>query len=60
MNIVYCNEICTIGSAARNKFLEVNNSALDAAMDFRFFIDNCFETCPHKDEHVKIENTKEF
>lgn len=59
MDINYCNKKCTIGQAASNKFLDINNSAYDAAMDFRFFVDNCFKTCPHKAEHVKAQTDKE-
>jgi hypothetical protein len=51
MNIVYCNEKCPIGIRMKNKFLNENNSAYDAAMDFRFFVDKCFIDCPHKAEH---------
>jgi hypothetical protein len=51
MDITYCNDTCTVGQAARDDFLASNNSAYDAAMDFRFFVKNCFLTCPHKNEH---------
>ena len=40
MDITYCNNECSIGIAAREKFLALNNSAYDAAIDFRFFTDN--------------------
>ena len=56
MNIEYCDKQCPIGVEARNKFLDKNNSAYDAAMDFHFFTEKCFETCPYKDKHTK-ENT---
>lgn len=55
MDISYCNEVCPIGKAARDKFLDINNSALDAATDFRFFTDNCFKACQFKSEHLKRE-----
>ena len=55
MDITYCNYECPIGKAARDEFLNLNNSAYDAAMDFRFFTDNCFKTCPHKAIHLKRE-----
>ena len=32
MDITYCNDECSIGIAAREKFLDLNNSAYDAAM----------------------------
>ena len=59
MNIAYCGEKCNIGRAASREFLNLNNSAYDAAMDFRFFADNCFKTCPYKTEHMKISTDKE-
>ena len=57
MNITYCNDKCSIGQAASQKFLSINNSAFDAAMDFRFFVDNCFKSCPHKAEHQSTGGT---
>ena len=53
MNIEYCNNNCTKGIEARNKFLDENNSAYDAAIDFCFFTEKCFETCPYKDKHTE-------
>lgn len=53
MNIVYCNDECPIGRAMRDKFLNENNSAYDAAMDFRFFVDKCFVDCPYKAAHME-------
>lgn len=53
MDITYCNEKCTIGIAARDEFLDINNSVFDAAIAFRFFTKNCFKTCPHRAEHEK-------
>lgn len=55
MDIAYCNDECSIGRAAIDKFLAMNNSAFDAAFDFRYFVDNCFKTCPHKAEHLKMQ-----
>jgi hypothetical protein len=57
MDITYCNEKCPIGIAARDEFLELNNSAFDAAIDFGIFTENCFKTCPHRAAHDK--QTKE-
>lgn len=51
MDITYCNDSCPIGKAARELFLDFNNSAFDAAFDFRHFADNCFKVCPLKDKH---------
>ncbi len=53
MNIEYCNNKCPKGIEARNKFLDENNSAYDAAIDFHFFTEKCFETCPYKDKHTE-------
>lgn len=52
MDITYCNDECSIGRAARDEFLAINNSAFDAAFDFRRFVNNCVKTCPHKDAHA--------
>lgn len=54
MDISYCNDKCPIGKAMRDKFLNENNSAYDAALDFRFFIDKCFQDCSHRAEHDKL------
>lgn len=51
MDLKYCNKQCPKGIEARNKFLDENNSAYDAAIDFRFFVDECIKTCPYKDQH---------
>lgn len=53
MDIVYCNEKCPIGIRMRDKFLNENNSAFDAAVDFRFFVDKCFIDCPYKTEQIE-------
>lgn len=59
MDITYCYEQCDVGKAAGKKFLDLNNSAIDAAFDFQYFTDSCFETCPYKEAHDKIkENTQ--
>lgn len=53
MDINYCRKICSIGKAKSEEFLDRNNSAYDAAIDFLVFTDKCFETCPFKDKHSK-------
>jgi len=53
MDIKYCDNQCNVGIKARDKFLAENNSAYDAAFDFLYFVENCFKTCPYKDEHKK-------
>ena len=51
-DIMYCYEHCKIGKAASDTFLELNNSAFDAAIDFRCFVENCFKTCPYKQARI--------
>ena len=52
MDITYCYEKCTIGKAASEKFLNINNSAIDAAFDFQYFTENCLKACPYQQVHV--------
>lgn len=49
MDLKYCNNECAKGKAASEKFLNENNSAYDAAVDFWAFCDECYKTCPYKD-----------
>lgn len=56
MDLKYCNDKCTIGKEAREKFLNENNSAFDAAVDFWAFTDECYKTCPYKAEYEKPEH----
>lgn len=58
MDIEYCHDKCAIGKAASATFLEQNNSAFDAAVDFRVFTENCFSTCIFKLEHMIAEQNK--
>lgn len=53
LDITYCYEKCEVGKAAAQRFLDINNSAFDAATDFRFFTDECSKTCPNKKEPAK-------
>ena len=55
MDITYCNDTCLIGKAARETFLDANNSVFDAVIDFRYFTKNCYLTCPHKAAHCKAK-----
>jgi hypothetical protein len=55
MDIIYCNETCPIGRAAREKFLNENNSAYDAFIDFKLFADKCFKACPCKEVHKELK-----
>jgi hypothetical protein len=49
MDFNYCSTKCPIGKQMSDKLL-VNNSALEAAMDFCYFIKECSETCIFKDK----------
>lgn len=53
MDFTYCYKTCPIGKQASADFLEKNNSACDAAMDFNFFVDECSKTCRYKNESAK-------
>jgi hypothetical protein len=53
LNLDYCYKICSVGKKAAAEFLDKNNSAYDAAIDFWSFTDECFKNCPYKDEHKK-------
>ena len=56
MNLEYCNKQCPIGKAAREYFLNINNSAYDAVFDFKRFAANCFNVCIDKAAHVEGVN----
>ena len=56
LNIKYCCEQCGIGSTRSDEFLKINNSAIDAAIDFQIFTTECFKTCPHKQEHTRYRD----
>ena len=49
----YCIKHCEIGCKKSKEFLDKNNSAYDAAIDFWAFTEKCFENCPYKDKHTK-------
>ena len=53
MNIAYCDKNCPIGKLKSTEFLDKNNSAYDAALDFMWFTEECFKTCPYKEMHTK-------
>ena len=57
MDYSYCDKQCPIGIEARNKFLAKNDSVFDAAMDFYFFTEECFKTCPQKELHKVKQKT---
>ena len=56
MNRTYCDKECPIGKEASRKFLNENNSAYDAALDFISFTEKCFTTCPFKAAHAEQNN----
>ncbi len=51
MDLNYCNKSCPIGIEKSRELLDKNNSAYDAAISFRFFVEDCFKYCPYKKEH---------
>ena len=44
----FCFDNCPIGREAKQKFLDENNSAYDAAIDFRLFVEECKKSCKIK------------
>lgn len=52
MDIEYCYKSCPIGSKAAEEFLDKNNSAFGAAIDFNLFVNKCAISCPYKEEHT--------
>lgn len=56
VDIAYCNKECCVGKEMSRKLLEEENSAHDAAINFVFFTEKCFDTCPYKNEHKKLSN----
>ena len=55
MNIKYCGEKCKIGMQKSKDFLAENNSIFDAVLDFTWFTEECFKTCPYKTEHIEAD-----
>jgi hypothetical protein len=55
MDFSYCNEKCPIGKQKSEEFLKANNSAYDAFIDFRFFADECYKTCPYKNNKHELK-----
>ena len=53
MNIAYCDKNCPIGKEKSRELLDSSNSAYDAALDFMWFTEECFKTCPRKEVHIK-------
>lgn len=59
LNITYCYEQCPVGRAASEEFLNTNNSVFGAAMEFQYFTENCFNTCPNKQVNINYNKDKE-
>lgn len=55
MNRCYCGTECPKGKKASEDFINKNNSAFDAAIDFSLFVNECFKTCPYKEIHKNEE-----
>lgn len=55
MDFNYCYKKCPIGKQASAEFLDKNNSAYGAAMDFNLFIDECSKTCQYKNKSTEDE-----
>lgn len=55
IDIKYCDKKCPKGMKASKEFLDNNNSAYDAALDFMWFTEECFKTCPYKDNFSVAE-----
>ena len=55
MNFNYCYKCCEVGKAAAAKILAESDSVSDAAIDFQYFIEDCFKTCPYKEAVLKAE-----
>jgi hypothetical protein len=56
LDITYCSERCPIGTKARDNFINLNNSSIDAAIDFGFFVKKCLKNCQYQ---KIINNVKE-
>jgi hypothetical protein len=46
----FCIKECPIGKKKSREFLDMDNSAYDAALDMYFFVEKCMNTCPYKDK----------
>ena len=50
MDLNFCSIECEKGRKAVSKFLLKNNSAYDAFIDFKYFIEECIKTCPYREK----------
>lgn len=58
MDLEYCYKCCEKGKKVSNEFLDKNGSVYDAVYDFWSFTEECFKTCPYKEEHQKMKEEK--
>lgn len=56
MDTTYCYKECLLGKAKCIEYLKLNNSALEAAFDFKLFIEECSKTCPYKNLYCSTSN----
>ena len=49
----FCIKSCPLGKEKSKEFLNENNSAYDAAIDMRLFVEKCLKTCQYKDKFEK-------
>lgn len=56
-NTAYCHKHCELGKMKSKELLANNNSAYDAAIDFCFFVEKCYETCKYKEQHEHKSDT---
>lgn len=49
MDYTYCYKYCEKGKTEADKILASSDSVSDAAIDFNYFVEDCFETCPYKE-----------
>lgn len=58
MKFVYCYKECGRGQIEADHLLKTSDSIRDAVIDFEYFIENCFKTCPYR-EAVLAAETRE-
>lgn len=47
MRFNYCETTCERGKRVLGEYLAKNNSAYDAFIDFRCFVEGCLKSCPY-------------
>ena len=55
----YCDNGCEKGKKMLNEYLDKNNSAFDAFVDFQYFVEECSKSCPYKTIKDLTKNYKE-